>query len=159
MEEKTKQLQTLFPAVADHIMIVPRFVRLLLSLFRDARVPRFLKILTAGAIVYVILPLDILPDFVPVAGWLDELVVIFLILIQYMRFCPPEVFKEHWDDTMGESFTLETDLIKTVARLEPLVGGRYAAIHNTITGLVGKITERTAQKPPAAPAALPETQG
>ena len=155
MEEKTKQLQTMFAATASHLMILPRFVKLLLGLFRDAGVPRWLKILTAGAIVYVALPFDLLPDFAPTAGWVDDMVVIFLILIQYMKFCPPEVFKENWDKTMGDGFTLESDLLKTVERFEPLVGDRYASIHNTIAGLTSKIAEHTAQKPLVNPQ-LPE---
>ncbi|MFA6449007.1 MAG: DUF1232 domain-containing protein [bacterium] len=146
MEEKTNQLQTMFAATASHIMILPRLVKLLLGLFRDARVPRWLKFLTAGAILYVALPIDLLPDFVPTAGWVDDMVVIFLILIQYMKYCPPAVFKENWDNTMGDAFSLETDLLKTVERLEPLVGDRYASIRNTVAGLTSKITEYNAQK-------------
>jgi len=154
MEEKTERLQTLFPAVAGHIMIIPQFAKLLLGLFRDARVPRFLKVLTAGAILYVALPFDILPDFVPVAGWIDEVVVIFLILIQYMKFCPPEVFKEHWENTIGAGSNIETDIAKSMEHLEPLVGGRLDSIQNTLAGLAAKITERTAKKP-AETAELP----
>ena len=145
MEDKTKQLQTMFAATASNVMIVPRFAKLLLALFRDGRIPRWLKIITAGAIVYVALPFDLLPDFVPTAGWVDDMVVIFLILIQYMRFCPPDVFKEIWDDTMGDSMSLETGLLETVERFEPLVGARYASIHNTIANLTTKIYGAPAQ--------------
>ena len=111
--EETKKLQSMLLAVAGGVMIIPRFARLLLGLFRDSRVPRFLKILTAGAIIYVALPFDLIPDFIPVGGWIDEMVVIFLILIQYMRFCPPDVFKEHWDNTMGAGFTIESEMEET----------------------------------------------
>lgn len=156
MEEKTKELQKFFPSAANHLLILPRFVKLLLALFRDARVPRYLKIITAGAILYIALPLDFLPDFVPVAGFADELIVILLILIQYMRFCPPEVFKEHWNNIMGDNFNLESELTKAMNDLEPVVGERFGAIRNYALKLVEKFREKSeAAIPP--PAELPET--
>lgn len=144
--DETNKLKSMLPAVAGGFMAVPRFAKLLLALFRDARVPRFLKIMTAAAILYIALPIDIIPDFIPIAGWVDQIVVIFLILIQYMRYCPPDVFKEHWDNTMGADFTLESDLIKTVERYEPVVGAKYESIHRTITGLSAKISEYSLRK-------------
>jgi uncharacterized membrane protein YkvA (DUF1232 family) len=151
MEERTKELQKIFPSATNHLLILPRFVKLLLALFRDIRVPKYLKIITAGAILYVALPLDFLPDFVPVAGFADDIIVILLILTQYMRFCPPEVFREHWNNIMGDDFNLEAALTKTMDVLEPVVGLRFEAIRKYALKLVDKYNEKVSgSEPPAA---------
>ncbi len=139
MDSRIERLQALFPSSASRIVVIPKFVKLLYGLFRDSRVPRYLKVLTAGSIAYVALPFDFLPDFVPVAGAMDEIAVIFLILIEYMKYCPPEVFVEHWNECMGDDFDIESDLVKTVDELAALVGNRYAGIRNGITAASAKL--------------------
>jgi len=48
---------------------------LYLGLLRDGRVPTWTKLVLAGAAVYLLLPVDLVPDWVPVAGWVDDLMV------------------------------------------------------------------------------------
>lgn len=73
-----------------------RRARLSLRLMGDPRVPRFPKLLVLGALAYAILPLDLVPDLlVPVAGYLDDAVLLWLALRALVRLSPPAVVAEH----------------------------------------------------------------
>jgi len=73
-----------------------RHVRLYLRLMGDPRVPRFPKLLVLGALAYVIVPLDLVPDLlVPVAGYLDDALLLWLALRALVRLSPPTVVAEH----------------------------------------------------------------
>lgn len=139
MEDKTQALQSMIPKAIGLAMALPRLMKLLYALFADARVPKYLKILTAGAIAYVALPFDFLPDFVPTAGAMDDLLVVMLLLMQYVKSCPRDVFVEHWNNTMGENFDLEAETSGAIRELEPLVGNRFASMRDMITGASAKI--------------------
>jgi uncharacterized membrane protein YkvA (DUF1232 family) len=69
--------------------------RLALRLLKDPRVPLYAKVVPIGALVYVLSPLDILPDWIPVLGQLDDLAALAAGLSLFIRLCPPEVVEEH----------------------------------------------------------------
>jgi uncharacterized membrane protein YkvA (DUF1232 family) len=69
--------------------------RLALRLLRDERVPLYAKAVPAVALLYVVLPLDIIPDFIPVIGQLDDLAALAAGLSLFIRLCPAEVVEEH----------------------------------------------------------------
>ena len=69
-------------------------VAVLWRLCRDNRVPLPAKFLPPLVIVYLVTPVDIVPDFIPVLGQLDDLVVILLGLGLFFRLCPREVVRE-----------------------------------------------------------------
>ena len=62
---------------------------------KDSRVGLRPKLVLAGILAYLILPTDLIPDFLPVLGQVDDLVVIFLGLKLFIRLCPKEVVQEH----------------------------------------------------------------
>jgi uncharacterized membrane protein YkvA (DUF1232 family) len=74
---------------------VPSFARLYWRLFRDRRVPLLPKALLVLTALYLLSPLDIVPDFVPVIGALDDLVVGLGGLWLFVQLCPPPVVREH----------------------------------------------------------------
>lgn len=74
---------------------LPSFFQLFSRLVKDPRVSLSPKLLLVGILGYVILPTDLLPDFVPGLGQLDDLMVIFLGLKLFLRLCPAEVVHEH----------------------------------------------------------------
>jgi len=53
------------------------------------------KLVLAACLGYLILPTDLIPDFIPIAGQMDDLLVIFLGLQLFLRLCPKEVVQEH----------------------------------------------------------------
>jgi uncharacterized membrane protein YkvA (DUF1232 family) len=62
----------------------------------DSRVPARLKVLMGLAVVYVVAPVDLLPDFIPGAGRLDDLMVLLLALDMVLNHVPESVIREHW---------------------------------------------------------------
>jgi uncharacterized membrane protein YkvA (DUF1232 family) len=89
------------------VLLLPNLVFLFKGLLRDPRVPRGPKIVLAGSIVWLISPIDLLPEFLPVLGPLDDAVVAALALRYVVRRASVEVAREHW---RGEPGTLEAIL-------------------------------------------------
>ena len=73
---------------------LPNFARLYWRLFRDRRVSILPKALLVLTLVYVILPFDVIPDFIPVIGEMDDVAVVLSVLWLFIRLCPPEVVRE-----------------------------------------------------------------
>ena len=65
------------------------------SLFRDRRVPWWAKALLPALAVYLVMPLDFIPDFIPVIGYLDDLVVVLLVATLLFRAVPRDVIDEN----------------------------------------------------------------
>jgi uncharacterized membrane protein YkvA (DUF1232 family) len=74
---------------------LPSFVKLFSRLVKDPRVSASPKLVVAGTLAYVILPTDLLPDFLIGVGQLDDLAVILGGLKLFLRLCPSEVVQEH----------------------------------------------------------------
>ena len=74
---------------------LPSFARLYWRLFRDPRVTFLPKTLLVLIAVYLLSPFDVVPDFLPVIGATDDLVVGLAGLWLFVRLCPPAVVREH----------------------------------------------------------------
>ncbi len=72
-----------------------RNVRLTWRLLRDPRVPVLYKLLIPLAIAYLLYPLDLIRDWIPHAGFIDDLVAIGLALYLFRRICPRHLVEEH----------------------------------------------------------------
>jgi uncharacterized membrane protein YkvA (DUF1232 family) len=75
---------------------VPDCVVLLSRLLRSDRVPRRRKLLVAATIAYLALPFDLVPDFIPVAGQLDDAILVALVLRRLVRGGGAELVSELW---------------------------------------------------------------
>lgn len=75
---------------------VPDCLLLFRRLLSDPRVPRSRKLLLTGLVAYLALPIDLVPDFIPVAGQLDDAIIVVLVLRQLLRGSGPELIREHW---------------------------------------------------------------
>jgi uncharacterized membrane protein YkvA (DUF1232 family) len=76
--------------------LVPDFVVLFRRLLGDRRVPRRSKLLLVAVIPYLAMPFDLVPDFIPVAGYLDDAVIVAFVLRWVLRGTGPELIREHW---------------------------------------------------------------
>jgi uncharacterized membrane protein YkvA (DUF1232 family) len=74
---------------------LPNFVRLYWRLFRDRRVSVFPKALLVLTAVYVISPIDVIPDALPILGQIDDLVLLLAACKAFMYLCPRSVVQEH----------------------------------------------------------------
>jgi uncharacterized membrane protein YkvA (DUF1232 family) len=75
---------------------VPDCVVLFRRLLADPRVRRRDKLLLAALVPYLLLPFDLVPDFIPVAGQLDDAVLVALVLRRVLKGAGREVVEEHW---------------------------------------------------------------
>ena len=75
---------------------IPDCAVLFRRLMKDRRVPRTRKVLLALMIAYLAMPLDLIPDFIPVAGQLDDALIVALVLRGVVRSAGPELIEQHW---------------------------------------------------------------
>jgi uncharacterized membrane protein YkvA (DUF1232 family) len=75
---------------------IPDCIVLFRRLLRDPRISRARKLLIIGLIGYLAMPLDLVPDFIPVAGQLDDAILVALVLRAVLRGGGPQAVREHW---------------------------------------------------------------
>lgn len=75
---------------------VPDCVVLFTRLARDGRLPRRHKLILGGLVAYLALPFDLVPDFIPVAGQLDDAILVALVLRTILRGSGRQLVEEHW---------------------------------------------------------------
>jgi uncharacterized membrane protein YkvA (DUF1232 family) len=74
---------------------IKRDVHALWLAARDPRTPWYAKALALGIAAYALSPIDLIPDFIPVLGYLDELILLPLAIALAVRLVPPPVMAEH----------------------------------------------------------------
>jgi uncharacterized membrane protein YkvA (DUF1232 family) len=85
------------PGVAkDLATVLPACATTMRRLRKDPRVPRRVKVALVFAIVWVISPIDLIPEFLPVIGPLDDVVVVALVLRYAIRHMPAEALLQAW---------------------------------------------------------------
>jgi uncharacterized membrane protein YkvA (DUF1232 family) len=75
---------------------IPDCIVLFQRLLSDPRMPRRYRIVVVALLGYLALPFDVVPDFIPVAGQLDDAVVVALALRAILRGSGLEMIEEHW---------------------------------------------------------------
>jgi uncharacterized membrane protein YkvA (DUF1232 family) len=75
---------------------IPDCVILLRRLLVDERVPRKRRFVLVALVGYLLMPLDLVPDFIPVAGQLDDVMIAAAALRYALRSGGPELLEEHW---------------------------------------------------------------
>ena len=93
---KRRERSELKGRMRSFLMFLPNMVLLMGRLLKDSRVPMAEKALFAGAIVYVISPIDLIPDFLPFIGQVDDLYVVALVLLRLLNRTDESVVREHW---------------------------------------------------------------
>jgi uncharacterized membrane protein YkvA (DUF1232 family) len=76
--------------------LLPNVVRLFRGLLGDERVPRSSKVLLLFGAAWLASPVDLIPEFLPVIGPLDDAVVAALVLRHVVRRAGPDVMRDHW---------------------------------------------------------------
>lgn len=93
----------------DTAFLLPNLVKLLARLVRDPRVPRRSKLVVGAAIAYVVSPIDLLPEFIPIVGLADDVLLAAYAVNHLVDVAGEDVVLEHWD---GPKDLLE--LVRTV---------------------------------------------
>src|SRR6266513_4883825 len=79
------------------LLFIPNMLLLCVRLLADPRVPLTERALLAGAIVYAIIPFDLIPDMIPFVGQLDDAYLIAMTLLRLMDRTDPMVLRAHWN--------------------------------------------------------------
>ncbi|MGY4648967.1 YkvA family protein [Mycobacterium sp. URHB0021] len=85
--------------IRDAIRLLPDLVRLLKRLAADPEMPRGVRVRLVLLTAYLALPIDIIPDFVPVLGYADDAIVVALVLRSVTRLAGPDALDRHWAGT------------------------------------------------------------
>ncbi|MEA2001576.1 MAG: DUF1232 domain-containing protein [Actinomycetota bacterium] len=81
----------------EAVLLVPNLAKLLARLLLDKRVPRMRRLAMTAVGAYVISPIDLIPDYIPVVGRVDDVLMLAFAVDFLLRESPPEVLDEHWD--------------------------------------------------------------
>lgn len=100
------------------LMFFPNMLRLCGRLIMDPRVPRTEKALFAGAIIYAVTPLDLIPDMIPFVGQIDDAYLIALTLLRLINRTDERVVREHWRGG-GDIIQLAAAVASIAPRLLP----------------------------------------
>ena len=76
--------------------LIPDCAVLVARLVRDPRVPRRRKLLLVALAAYLASPIDLIPDFIPIAGQLDDAILVALVLRTFVRSGGEELIRELW---------------------------------------------------------------
>jgi uncharacterized membrane protein YkvA (DUF1232 family) len=82
--------------VMYYIRQLPQYVRLLGGLLTDKRVSRLDKLIVAGAVAYIVMPIDLIPDFIPFFGEVDDVFILVLALQRLIANAGRSVLIDHW---------------------------------------------------------------
>lgn len=104
--------------MADAVFMMPNIVKLVARLIKDPRVPRRAKITLGLAAAYVASPIDLIPEFVPIIGWADDIVILMFALDSLIDRAGDEVVSEHWDGP-GDLLSLVRDVVSLSRNLMP----------------------------------------
>jgi len=86
-------------ALREALRLLPDVVRLVKRLAADDELPRGVRVRLALLVAYLAMPIDLVPDFIPVLGQADDLLVALLVLRSVVRRAGPDAVRRHWPGT------------------------------------------------------------
>lgn len=116
---------------------MPAYARLIWALARDPRVPTRQKLVLGAIAGYLVFPIDIIPDFIPVLGQLDDLGVLIFGLDFFIRNAPKEVVEEH----MGRIARNDDDLKHDLERAQGVLTHRASDLRATLDRILSRDRE------------------
>ena len=76
---------------------IKKYVELCKLLYTDSKTPKFAKILLWIALAYALSPIDLIPDFLPVIGYLDDIIILPFLLYIAIKLVPSDVYLENYN--------------------------------------------------------------
>jgi uncharacterized membrane protein YkvA (DUF1232 family) len=116
------------------VLKLPTYARVVWGIERDPRTPIGLKAMLGAALAYVVLPIDVIPDVIPILGQADDLTVLLLVLDLFLQNAPADVRAEHTERARNGTADLDRDLMK----LRSLLGTRFDTIRDNLPELLEK---------------------
>jgi len=90
------------------LSLLPRLARLLWRLARDRRVPWTVKAVLIALAAYLACPIDLIPDWIPALGYLDDIIIVGLVVSYVLRKVPLDLVREHWGEDLETLQSLQT---------------------------------------------------
>ncbi len=100
-------------SVTDALRLLPDVVRLVARLARAPEVPRRVRVALFALLAYLASPIDLVPDFIPVLGYADDVVVVALTLRWVARHAGADALERHWPGTPEG-----LDAVRRLARIQ-----------------------------------------
>ncbi|MGI8898398.1 MAG: YkvA family protein [Pyrinomonadaceae bacterium] len=100
------------------LLFIPNMIFLCARLMTDSRVPTTEKALVAGAVIYAIIPLDLIPDMIPFVGQIDDAYLIAVTLLRLVDRTETRIVREHWRGG-GDVIELIEAMAQMTAKLLP----------------------------------------
>ena len=113
---------------------LPAYARLAWDLLRDPRVPAEQKLVLAAVGAYVLMPLDIIPDFIPGLGQVDDVAVVLLGLRWFIRAAPEEVVSEH----LARIGLNDDDMRRDLEQAQRLLGESFAKVRQEFDRMLAR---------------------
>lgn len=88
--------------ILDTVRLFPQYGQLLWGLITDRRVDVVDKLLLGAALAYVVMPLDLIPDYIPFFGEVDDVYVLVLAVRRLMKNAGSRVVRDHWTGSLKE---------------------------------------------------------
>lgn len=83
----------------DALRLLPDVVRLVRRLAADPSLPRSIRWRLGLLLAYLVMPIDLVPDFIPVAGYADDVLLVGWVLRSVVRTAGPQALDRHWPGT------------------------------------------------------------
>jgi len=103
MNDQPNQGRQIKPVNLGILADIIRQARLAWRLMLDPRVPLWVKTIVPASLIYLISPIDFVPDVIPGLGQLDDLAVIVIGVKLFIELCPSEIVRQHMQELLGES--------------------------------------------------------
>jgi uncharacterized membrane protein YkvA (DUF1232 family) len=87
------------PGLREMLRLLPDLLRLLKRLTADSTLPRGVRVWLVLLFGYLAIPIDLIPDFIPVIGYADDAVIVALALRMVARRAGPDALRRHWPGT------------------------------------------------------------
>jgi len=129
------------------LMFLPSMFTLLGRLIKDSRVPLVEKTLFAGAIFYVIMPLDFIPDVIPFVGQIDDIYLVALTFLRLINRTDESVIREHWTGG-GDIVGLANSVASIAPMLLPKRISRVLSSKVEVTANIDSLTDITKNRKP-----------
>lgn len=104
--------------IKNLLLFIPNLILLCFRLMTDSRVPGTDRTLVAAAVLYAVIPLDLIPDMIPFVGQIDDLYLIALTLLRLLDRADPKIIREHWNGG-GDVVELVEGMVAVAGKLLP----------------------------------------
>jgi len=120
-------------------------IRLIVRLLRDERVSGFLKLIPVGGLLYLVWPVDLIPDlFLPGLGQLDDLAIVLLSLRAFVGLCPQGLVREHLEKMAGRR---PHTAVSAAEAAEPFIEVPYRVVEKSEATAGGPTSPPSGQQP------------